>query len=214
MNLTLVGDHSNDLCSVLRQNKVDFEHCASAREAIAKAGKGAGIIILADGYPEKTTELDTTLLENAAAKGARLYVEFPARLPGTGMTKAGETRKSGWERAVVSSDTFGPELKKLRILMIHGCRFVDVKADNPHIALARVAGFDTAVFGLPGNAAPILFEHPSGNLLVATTKLSQFMTGRYAPPDAWARVWQWILGWLLPGRTLPQLRWTPTVRPS
>ena len=51
-------------------------------------------------------------------------------------------------------------------------------------------------------------------MLVATTKLSQFITGRYAPSDAWPPVWNFVLGWL--GRTPkpPKLEWTPTVRPS
>jgi len=35
---------------------------------------------------------------------------------------------------------------------------------------------------------PILFEHRTANLLVATTKLSHFVTGRYAPVDAGASV--------------------------
>lgn len=211
MKLMLVCDSGNDLCAVLRHNNVDFARCASAKEAIAKADKGTGILILSDGYPETTAVCDTTLLDVAAAKGLRVYIEFPSQLPGMDV---GEVRASGWERAVVSSDAFAPALAKLRILMIHGCRFVDIQAQHPHIVLARIAGFDTAVYGLPDQSNPILFEHPRGGLLVATTKLSHFVTGRYAPSDAWAPVWHWILSWLLPGQAIPQLRWMPTVRPA
>ena len=118
------------------------------------------------------------------------------------------------ERTVVASDAFGPDLKKMRIMMINDCHYLPVEAKNPHLVLARVEGYDTAVYGLPKEVHPIFFEHPRGDILVATTKLSQFVTGRYAPTEAWGPVWRMILGWLQPGQTAPTLTWTPTVRPS
>jgi hypothetical protein len=114
----------------------------------------------------------------------------------------------------VCSAVFAPELAYGRIAMVHGCRFVPVKVDAAHLVLARVAGFDTALYGLPEERYAILFEHAAGNLLVATTKLSQFASGRYAPAEAWQVIWRWILGWLTAGAGLPALHWTPTVRPS
>ena len=90
--------------------------------------------------------------------------------------------------------------------MINDCHYLPVQAANPHLVLARVSGFDTARFGLPeSDVQPILFEHPRGDILVATTKLSQFVTARYAPTDAWSPVWQMILGWLQPGEAVPEL---------
>ncbi len=85
---------------------------------------------------------------------------------------------------MVASDAFGPELPRMRILMIHDCRMLPVEAARPHLVSAWVAGFDTAVYGLPDKTWPLLFEHPQGHLLVATTKLSHFVTGRYSPSDA------------------------------
>jgi len=148
---------------------------------------------------------------------------------------------------VVASDAFGPKLEKLRILMVHDCRMLPVKAEKgdksnlceapsgplrgkldlspfsgrerlqaegPHLVSARVAGLDTAVYGLPKETWPLLFEHPDADVLVATTKLSQFVTGRYSPAEAWGPVWQMILGWLAPAKSVPKLAWTPTVRPA
>jgi hypothetical protein len=78
-----------------------------------------------------------------------------------------------------------------------------------------VAGFDTAVYGLDDvKAWPILFEHPRGGILVSTTKLSQFVTARYATQDAMQAVWRMVLGWLQPSAAIPALEWTPTVRPT
>ncbi|MCP4857535.1 MAG: hypothetical protein GY903_23885 [Fuerstiella sp.] len=61
---------------------------------------------------------------------------------------------------------------------------------------------------------PILFEYPHGDVLVSTTKLSQFVTARYAPKDALQTVWTTILAWLQPGRKVSVVDWTPTVRPT
>ena len=211
MTLTLACNADNDLCAVLRRSNVDFHHFTAVPDALDAADVGAGVMILADGYPETLTVIAPAVFEIAARKNVRLYVEFPDSLPDL---KIGDVGRADWERAVVASDAFGPDLERLRILMIHGCRFVEANADNPHLVLAKVAGFDTAVYGLPDTAVPILFEHPRGDLLAATTKLSQFVTGRYAPATAWAAVWRWILKWVRRDEAVPQLAWTPTVRPS
>ena len=71
-----------------------------------------------------------------------------------------------------------------------------------------------AVYGLPEQVFPILFEHPQYDIMVATTKLSQFVTARYAPADAWKHIWRMILGWLSPGKKNFNLKWMQTVYPS
>ena len=209
--LTLVGRADNDLCAVLRQSQIGFRRFDAAPEALAQAETGSGVVLLADVYPQALTCIAPAVFETAAGRGVRLYVEFPDSLPGI---EVGAVREADWERGVVASDAFGTELARLRILMLHGCRFADIRAADPHLVLARVAGFDTAVYGLPDDTAPILFELPDRNLLVAATGLSQFVTGRYAPARAWGVVWRWILAWLCPQVTMPQLHWAPAVRPS
>ena len=104
---------------------------------------------------------------------------------------------SNLEREVVTSGAFGTALRKGTIIMVQGCHYVPVAAPEAHLVVAHVAGYNLAVFGLPETDVwPILFESPDRNLLVATTKLSHFVTGRYAPVDAWGPVWRMILGWL------------------
>ena len=205
----------NDLLGVMSRNGVDVIRVEGPIEAVDTARDGDAVMILADGYPEKLTSLDASIFATAAGKGLRLYVEYPSFLPG--MT-VGAPRGTHWERAVVASGFFEPDLQRLRILVIHGCRFVPMAADDPAIVVGRVAGFDTAVYGLAEESHPILFELPPrtgrGDVLIATTKLSNFLTGRYAPYDAWQTVWRSILGWLRPSVTAPQLQWQPIVRPS
>ena len=95
------------------------------------------------------------------------------------------------------------------------CRYLPVNVAESHLVAAKVAGVDSAVFGLKDTPTQtLLFDHPRGNLLVATTKLSHFVTGRYLPTEAWRTIWQTILTRLQPDSGHVELRWTPTVRPS
>ena len=202
---------NNDLYQAIRVDDTGFPRFESTKEAIDAAGEGDAVLVLADDYPQKTTSIDPDLFRQAARKKLRLYVEYPAALP---EIEVGSPRRTRVERTVVSSDFFDPELPRLRILAMGGLCFVPVSAETSHIVAARVAGFDTAVYGLPEITYPILFEHPGGGMLVATTKLSHFVTGRYAPADAWQILWRRVLGWLCAGQAIPELRWSPLVRPS
>jgi hypothetical protein len=143
------------------------------------------------------------------AKRLRVYVEFPERLPGL---EAGKVEGTRFERAVVTGEVFGPALPRLSILGINGLRYVSLAATNAEICAARVAGFDTALYGLPPSTHPLLFRHSEGNLLVATTALSRFVTARYGPAEAWSAVWKYLLDWVAPDAKIPQLRWKPLVR--
>jgi len=67
---------------------------------------------------------------------------------------------------------------------------------------------------LQSNVFPILFELPNQNVLVSTTKLSQFVTARYAPVDVMAAVWKGVLGYLQPGVPAPELKWQQAVHPT
>ncbi len=210
--LVLCSSGENDLYQVLCANGVATERYDRAVSAVEAASPGSGVLILADGYPGATTEIPDAVFERAVEKHLRLYVEYPSALP---ELIAGEPRRTKYERAVVASDIFGKSLAPLRVLAIHDCHFVPYESDASHIVAARVAGFDTAVFGLENTETfPILFEHPNGNALVSTTKLSQFVTARYAPKDAWQAIWQVILNWVQPDGALPLLDWETTVGPT
>ncbi len=119
-----------------------------------------------------------------------------------------------FSRTVIVSERFKYPLKQLQILATHDCWYVPVAAQNAELVLARVAGFDTAIFGVPKEGvSPILFKAPGGNVLVAATKLSQFITGRYAPAEAWRLVWNSILDWLSPESKVVVPEFTPAVHP-
>jgi hypothetical protein len=116
---------------------------------------------------------------------------------------------------VVTSDIFGTTLQENRIVMVHDCHYIEVNYTDSHLVLAKVAGFDSVVFGIEDtDVKPILFEHPEIPMLIATTKLSQFVTGRYAPKQAWQMILNKILAYLQPDLNLPELQWQETVRPT
>jgi hypothetical protein len=202
----------NNLYRVMTADGTSYPRCTGPTEAIRAAPNGAGVLILADQYPEKTTTIEPSVFDEAARKQLRLYIEYPTSLPD--MT-VGPARRASIERVVATSDAFGQGLRKMGIVAIHDCHFVPVRAANSQLVVAKVAGFDTAVYGLADvETCPILFEHPNGSLLVSTTKLSQFVTARYAPQDAVQAIWRFVLGWLRPQSKPVLLQWTPSVRPT
>lgn len=210
LNVVFACSASNDLFKVVSGSGYKCARFDSVDQAIAHAKPGSAVLILAAGYPETPTKVDAAVYESATSKGLRLYVEYPSTVPGV---ELGTPRSTVWERAVVADDSLGDMLPKLHILAISGCRFIPVKAADPMLVIARVAGFDTAVFGIPDTASPILFKLPGRDVMVATTKLSGFVTGRYAPAKDWGILWERILGMLDPTTTV-SLKWTPTVRPA
>ncbi len=211
--LTLSCSADNDLYLTLKSNGVACSRYSNPQQAIDNAGDGSGVMILADAYPQTPTPITTATYAAAAQKNIKLYIEFPANLPALAV---GSVRSSHLERGVVTSNIFGAGLSVNDIIVIHDCRYVEVAAPNPYLALAKVAGFDKAVFGLTDTEThPVLFEHPSNsNILVSTTKLSQFVTGRYVPKPGWRVIWKMILHWLDPQTSFPDLQWTQTVGPA
>jgi hypothetical protein len=180
----------NDLCCLLSPNGDGYPRFDAPEDAIDSTPPGGGLLILADAYPGGTTDVDEELLGTGAKNQIRVYVEYPGPL--TGMRQE-PSRKATWERGIVSSDAFGASLQELRILDLHGCHFIPADADDPLISIGRVAGFDTAPYGLPDETFPLLFRHPRHEVLIATTKLSNFVSARspfpvwngcprYAPP--------------------------------
>lgn len=190
----------NDLYVAYLAGGGTAERVDDPARAIAAAPAGGTVLVLAEEYPDRRTTVDFAV---AAEKQLNLYVEFPADVPGV---EFGEPRSAAWERLVVHDM---PGLERLSILGAQACVFLPAKAPDTLISIARVAGYDTAEFGIPDDANSVLFR--AGNALIATTKLSGFRTGRYAPADSWSAVWRQLLREL---RLDPLLTWTPVVMPT
>jgi len=88
--------------------------------------------------------------------------------------------------------------------------------EGVYLVGARVAGYNSAVFGLPANTSEstIVFFQATPGVVVATTKLSSLLTSRYGPLEHYEKLLQFLLRKLrLPAAALK----TPllaTVRPK
>lgn len=209
----------NDLYRVAKSSGISCIRSDSPTEAVSSVGRNSALLVLAERYPHEATQVDASVFQEAARKRLRLYVEFPSSLPHMNVGKpqmvALGKHHNVLERAIVASDSFAPGLKKMRILSLHECYYVPISARNPELVLARVAGFDTAVYGLPQEGVhPILMKDPEHSILIAATRLSSFIQGRYDPAEGWAHVWNWILSWLSSGQSSALRKWVPTVHPS
>lgn len=201
----------NDLFKVLVENGRSPQRYDTPQAAVANAPEGSSVFLLADEYPAARTKIDQPLLDTAAQKQLRVFVEYPEQLPGVKLDKVKQT---AWERIVVTTALFGESLPRLRILSLHQCTFIPCDVKNSLLVAARVAGYDTAIYGLPDTVYPILFELPKQNLMVATTRLSGFVRGRYAPAADWERVWGYILTRMGADPKAAQIRWPREVAPA
>jgi hypothetical protein len=208
--LTFCCSARNDLYLAL--GKAHYPRFETPLAAIQNAALGSAVLLLADDYPARQTALDPAGFDLVRQKNLRLLIEYPAALPGIELATP---RTTTWERLVVSSDTFAPALPRMRILAAHDCRFVPISSSpSADLVVARVAGYDTAIYGLPEkDVFPILFELPERRLIVATTRLSSFVSGRYAPARDWPLVWEQILSTLDPQHPHP-LKFESVVRPA
>jgi len=206
--LVLCCSSENDLYKVLMESSRTLLRYELLTEAVNNASPGDSVLALADSYPVPKLTISSVILGKVVEKNLRLYLEYPLDLPNVVI---GEPRIVEWERVVVTSSFFEPEIPSMTILNMHDCWFLPIykKEGVSHMVLARVAGYDKAIFGLPREFYPILFEY-SDRIMVSTSKLSQFRTGRYAPSNAWRQVWRKLLKWLT-GETY-DLSWVPTVR--
>jgi hypothetical protein len=205
--IILSGAKDNDLYLTLNHSGIAAKAVASPLDAVSEAQKGDAVIITAGNYPVARTPLTKDFFTLAAGKKIRLYVEYPDCLPGMEISPG--TMKGQWERGVVTSSFFGRQLPEMSLLGLNGVHLIPVKtplkAVKPLLVFAKVAGFDSAIYGLTDTEVyPLLFRQ--GNTLVATTCLTNFKTARYAPVGSWTTVWTKIIEWLT-GAKNTALQW-------
>jgi hypothetical protein len=200
----------NDLYQLLKSNGFDCVRYDDINYALESAGEKEALLILAKNYPATKTGIPSNFYRLANQKNLKIYIEFPDHLA-SGST--GEIKSTKKERLVVTSNFFGEKLPPMRILDAGLYTYTNVPERNSHLKGANIAGFDKAVYGLEKTpTAPILFE--DGNVLVSTTKLSDFNTSRYSPLKAWQATISGILSYLSIEMADEAVKWNPIVKPS
>jgi hypothetical protein len=185
------GSPANDLIVILKKDGFVLRRFPDIITAVNTLSEGSGLLILADGYPSRKNMVNDHAIVTAGEKHIQLYIEYASSLAGLG---TGDSVKvAQLERAVITGENFGDHLKPMELLSINDCHYLPATVDSPLIVLARVAGFDKAEYGLSNTEFhPILYT--KGNIWVATTKLTNFKTGRYGPAASWKLLWEQIIG--------------------
>ncbi|WP_276347631.1 hypothetical protein [Daejeonella sp. JGW-45] len=202
---------TNDLFLSLQQSKsIKVVRLLNIAE-ISKVPKNRSVLILSDTYPDAEVLLNEDFYRIVKAKNLRVFIEYPSYIPNI---QTVVRRDSEFKRVVVNSGFFSG-LDSLSVLQVNGLSYLDVREGQigkAHLVAARVAGFDSAIYGLPKQTSPLLFELPDHSVLISLTNLSNFVSGRYSPNREWGILWKEILQFLLPGTNIPLLKFEPKVQ--
>ena len=235
--LVFVSDGLNDVLAAVPRGATPLatKVAPTLSAALAACEEGDGLLVMADGMlpanpgaPQTNTTAVVTPEEWAEirAKKLKVYLEFPRYAPPEGGAPPEPplaVAQTLWERAAVSAaEGLGAELPHLALLHPH--KHVDFVKLPPSwlqsaaLVIAKVAGYDTASFGLPGpNATWPLLATPRPGLMVAATQLSHCRLRRFAPSARWMAVVSHILDFVSGGAWKPpasQPLWVPSVTAS
>ena len=204
------GNATNDLYRLLEGEGYSIKRFDSPRQTLDAAPRGAAVFMVADGYPFSRIEIPAGLATTAKKKRLKVYIEYPSTLEGLDLSA--DTLHAQLERGIVTSSDFGKELQPMTILGINDAFVIPVKVEKPMIILGKVAGLNKAVYGIDDiKQYPLLFKH--NGMMVSTTKLTNFATGRYGPDAAWKSVWKQVLTWIT-GKKFPGFKsWPSYVTP-
>ena len=180
-----VAARDNNLASLLEREGFVLVRGGNTLTALFLAPQGAPVLLLGDGS-RQVGHLSEEELAIIDRKQLRVYADFTA-LPGQEAT----LHEVGWERVVVTEKT--GKLNPMDLLSVNKARFFEVPPVRPSLVLARVAGFDDAVFGLKDTQTFPLVDHPRKNLCVSTAYLSDFSRLRLMPENRWQAFWESLL---------------------
>lgn len=226
LNVSVVTtDANNDLLKTLNENYngiKTYSTLDAALDAVDENGT-VGIMILADNYPNNTTVITNAQAQKINDLGVRVYVEYPTNNEAVGIDGYNGTKKMGYDRAIVTdAKAMGMDIYSL--LYVHGAQYV-MKTDisDSWMVNATVVGYDTVEFydsetGELTDCTPysMLELNDSGNVLIASTKLSQFIGARYAPYVRWQSLWMSVISWVADAdvNSINKIKWTPAVNPN
>ncbi len=78
VTLTFVCCADNDLCLAVKAAGIRTQRYDSPEAALDAVLADGGMLILADGYPDRITEISPAVFERIEANKIRLYVEYPS----------------------------------------------------------------------------------------------------------------------------------------
>lgn len=187
MKLTIRGSRTNDLVTILQRSGLETVLFADAMQAARETPEEGILLVLSEQYPEVPFHIDEQFLGILKSKRLKTYLEFAA-------AELVPSKTAVWERSVVDTDLF-PGLKRGDILDQHGCIYLHMTSPDTLVWLGRVAGYETACFGIPEERSSLLYRL-TDQILVCTTKLSGFVGQRISPCDKIYHLFEGILSYL------------------
>ena len=198
---------NNDLVGLLRKEGFKVKEYDSAARTLEAAGKGSAVLLLGSQYPERVAHLSSGDLELIDSKGLKVFAEFAAV-----KEEEPELKEIDLERVVVTR-RLGEGLSPMDLLTVNKAVFYEAEAEDPIMVLARVAGFDDAVFGLEDTPfSPLVFKLDD-NLWISTSKLSDFARQRLMPEKRWKLFWEAVLTDMT-GRKTRFSHWPTMISPA
>lgn len=202
------ADEDNDLVTVLKDNGYRIVLSDDVQTTLEKAPEGAAVLLLNRSYPDSVRLLSGQQVSKIGEKGLRVFAEFASTadtLP--------QLHEIGFER-VVMADSLAPGLGPMDLLSINrGRYFREDAAEGTVMAIAKVAGFDTAVYGLDDTPCyPLVYRKRDG-LWMSTSQLSEFARLRFMPEAKWKVFWEKVIGDLT-GHETRFSSWIYPVHPS
>lgn len=200
----------NDLYLLLQSKGLTCKLYDDINEAIENTSSDQTLLILARDYPMGKTVIPENFFQKVQEKNLKVYLEYPDHLS---EGKTGEVIATNKERIVVSSDFFGEKMPQMKILDAGLFTYIQVSERPAFLRGGKVAGFKEAMYGLENTPNfPVLFE--DHNVLISTTKLSDFIRSRYAPYQGWQRTIGAIIRHLDIEVEEALIKWSPVVKPA
>lgn len=197
----------NDLILNLKDEGVSLRKQSTLDEALQKAPSKGMVLFLSDG--ENINRLEDHQISLIEEKKLKVYVEYSDIMA----TQPLQVDTIGIERVVVTDTSFFKNLPYLSLLTVNSNPIIPSTSENQLLSIAKVAGFDKAVFGLEDtHQLPLLYKL-TDNILVSTSPLSKYAVGRFMPEKDWKTAWEGILSHLT-GTTFEFDTWLSYVHPS
>lgn len=192
---------NNDLLKRLVSENFKLHLFGSVEEAVDAAPENSGLLVLSGGYPEKGVTLDEKIIDKSVRKSLKVFIEYPDQIGNYSLTGRDTL---DLERIVVC-DSLADELAPMDLLSFNRCVVSEYDTDlsdkfsNPLMVAAKVAGFDTAVYGLEATPTIPLLARYGENFMVSFTRMSQYAHSRYIPENKVKSLFEYILSWVCGG---------------
>lgn len=184
--LLLVTDQEqSSFQGLLESNGIAYTPYSTLDEALTRATIGDALMMLSTGSVGHGA-VSKQQVQKMKDKNLKVYIEYPNYVE----SNRPEIKKINLERGVISTDTI-PDVSPMSIVTLNDQYFYQYVHPHPIMAIAKVAGFDKAEYGLAETINyPGIFQEDQ--FLISSIALSNQLTSRFGPTEVWDKIWTFI----------------------